>query len=274
MGNTSNRDQWAARERLRFVERAAWWRGMVNRADLREVFGISAAQASADLQAYLELNPGSLAYNLTTKRYEAAAEMRCVMHAPDLGEAVRVFFGEAPPLAAARPGGEGGKVDWLVPPDRRAKAEVERRVFLAADGGRRLGIRYWSVSGARATQREIAPHALAHDGHRWHARAWCFENGDYRDFVLSRIERADWPGEAFEPPAADEDWKRIETVVLRPHSGLDAAQRAAIERDYDMKGGTLAIRVRAAMREYLLAHLHVADAAADGPARPPHLEIA
>lgn len=274
MGNKSNRDQWAARERLRFVERAAWWRGIVNRADLREVFGISAAQASADLQAYLELNPGSLAYNLTTKRYEAAPEMRCVMHTPDLGEAVRVFFGEAPPLAASRPGGGGGKVDWLTPPDRRATPAVERRVFLATGGGRRLAIRYWSMSSSQATEREIAPHALGHDGHRWHARAWCFKNGDYRDFVLSRIERAEWPGEAFEPPVADEEWERIETLELRPHADLDEAQRAGIERDYAMQDGKLTVSVRAAMREYLLAHLHVADPEEDGQARPAHLEIA
>ncbi len=273
MGNTSNRDQWAARERLRLVERVAWWRGAVNRGDVREVFGISAAQASADLQAYLELNPGALAYNLTTKRYEASPEMQCVLHVPSLEEAVRVFLGEGAPLPPVRAAEEGGKVDWFVPPARRASEAVERRVFLAVGGGRRLEILYWSVSSGRTAQRAIAPHSLGHDGYRWHVRAWCFEHGDYRDFVLSRIERAEWPGEAFVPPAADGEWERRETVVLRPHSDLDATQRKAIERDYDMRRGRLALTVRSAMKEYLLAHLRVAATEPGEKARPPHLEL-
>lgn len=273
MGNTSNRDQWAARERLSFVERVAWWRGAVNRGDVREVFGISAAQASADLQGYLDLNPGALAYNLTTKRYEASPEMRCVLHRPSLEEAVRVFLGEGAPLSPGKPVEAGGKVDWFVPPARRASEPVERRVFLSVVGGRRLGIRYWSVSSGRATQREIAPHALGHDGYRWHVRAWCFENGGYRDFVLSRIERAEWPGEVFTPVAKDEDWERNETVVLRPHSDLDETQRKAIERDYEMRGGKLTLTVRAAMKGYLLAHLRVAVTGPGETPRPSHLEL-
>lgn len=273
MGNTSNRDQWAARERLSFVERVAWWRGAVNRGDVREVFGISAAQASADLQGYLYLNPGALAYNLTTKRYEASPEMQCVLHAPNLEEAAGIFLGEGAPLPPGRPAEGSGKVDWFVPPARRASESVERRIFLATFGGRRLGIRYWSMASGRATQREIAPHALGHDGYRWHVRAWCFENGEFRDFVLSRIERAEWPGEGFVPPARDEDWERRETVVLRPHSDLDEVQRKAIERDYEMRAGKLVLTVRAAMKEYLLAHLRVTVTGPGEKPRPPHLEL-
>lgn len=272
MGNTSNRDQWAAKERLRFIERLAWWRGVVNRGDLREVFGISAAQASADLQAYLDLNSGALAYNLTTKRYEASPEMGCVLHVPSLEEAARVFLGEGAPFAPGA-AAHGGKVDWFVPPARRPSDTVARRIFLAITGGRRVKVLYWSVSGGRASEREIAPHALGHDGYRWHARAWCFENADYRDFVLSRIERADWPGLGFSPPVADEDWERLETVVLRAHSDLDETQRKTIERDYDLKQGKLTLTMRAAMKEYWLAHLRVANTEIGGKTRPFHLEL-
>ena len=87
MGNTSNREQWAVRERLAFIERVAWWRAAVNRSDVRDLFGISAAQASSDLQAYQELNPGVLVYNVRAKRYEAARKMICVMQVPQLAEA-------------------------------------------------------------------------------------------------------------------------------------------------------------------------------------------
>ena len=275
MGNTSNKDQWAVRERLLFIERLAWWRGVVNRGDLRELFGISAAQASSDLQAYQELSPEALAYNIRAKRYESRPEMRCVLHEPRLEEAVRLFLGEAVPLPQAADERRlvGAKVDRIVLPSRRASFEVERRVFLAVAGGRRLRIKYWSVSSSRGTRREIAPHALAHDGYRWHVRAWCFENEGYRDFVLSRIEEADWPGAAYQPPAVDQEWEREETLTLTANPALDDEQRKSIERDYGMRGGKLVLHVRAAMKEYLLAHLRIPMLDEKGKPRPQHLEL-
>ncbi|MEO5913778.1 MAG: WYL domain-containing protein [Luteolibacter sp.] len=268
MGNSSTKDQWAGRERLAFIERAAWWRGVVNRGDLREVFGISAAQASADLQGYQEQNPTALAYNVRSKRYEARPEMSCVMHTPRLEEAVGMFLGTPVPLplVSAR---SDARVDIFVPPARRADAAVERRIFLALDQGKRLAVTYWSVNSSGAKRREIAPHGLGHDGYRWHVRAWCFENGDFRDFVLSRMEKAEWPGEAFTPAEKDEAWEREVTVVLRANSELDDERRKTIERDYGMKGGKLQMRMREAMKEYCLAHLRVAD----GNDRPRHLEL-
>ena len=269
MGNTSSREQWAGRERLLFIERLAWWKGVVNRGDVREVFGISAAQASADLQGYQEVNVGALVYNVRAKRYEAGEGMVCVMHEPRLEEAVSLFLGVAAPLLGmvGRPK-VTSTVDFFRPLAREADAGVQRRVFLAMDQGRRLRVKYWSVNSSRGSLREIAPHALGHDGYRWHVRAWCFEKSGYRDFVLSRMEGAEWPGEEFTTPLVDAEWERMETVVLQPHSGLDEDQRKTMIRDYGMKGGKLKIEVRAAMKEYFLAHWRVPVAG-----RPAHLEV-
>jgi hypothetical protein len=269
MGNTSNREQWAGRERLLFIERLAWWKGVVNRGDVREVFGISAAQASADLQGYQEMNSSALAYNVRAKRYEAGEGMVCVMHEPRLEDAVSIFLGVGTPLLGmvGRPK-VTATVDFFRPLVREVDAGVQRRVFLALDGGRRLRVKYWSVSSSRGSSREIAPHALAHDGYRWHVRAWCFENEEFRDFVLSRIEGAEWPGDLFTAPVVDMEWERVETVVLQPHSGLDEDQRKTMIRDYGMKGGKLKVKVRAAMKEYFLAHWRVPV-----KERPAHLEV-
>lgn len=269
MGNTSNRDQWAVRERQLFIERLAWWKGVVNRGDVRDVFGISAAQASADLQGYQEANPTALTYNVRAKRYEAGAGMVCVMHEPRLEEAVSLFLGiRVPGLCLAGRMASNATVDFFRPLVREADAGVVRRVFLALDQKRRLRVKYWSVNSSRGSLRQIAPHALGHDGYRWHVRAWCFENEGYRDFVLSRIEGAEWPGEIFTASVVDEEWQRIETVVLQPHSSLDEDQRKTIIRDYGMVGGKLKVKVRAAMKEYFLAQWRV-----PGPERPAHLEL-
>jgi hypothetical protein len=270
MGNVSNPDQWAVRERLAFVERVAWWRGSVNRSDLRDVFGISTAQASGDLHVYLEMNPGSLAYNGSAKRYESSAGMTCVLHQPRLEEAIRQFLGETAPAPVFGAGEPGSLVDHSVAPMRKASPVVERHVFQALLHHRRLRIRYWSVRSSRNSVREIAPQALGHDGYRWHVRAWCFEESGYKDFVLSRIERAEWPGAPFHPGVRDAAWENFLDVVLVPNQTLDEAQRRTIERDYGMEGGQLRFRVREAMLEYCLGHLRVRGTAQ----RPDHLELA
>lgn len=256
MGNRTT-EQWAGRERLSFIERNAWWLGAVNRGDLKKVFGISTAQASADIQGYLELNPGALAYNLSTKRYESQPEMRCALQTPQLEDAVRTYLGGSAPPAVGSNVERGAKADVCAPPLRNAPESVERRVFMAVRNNLRISVKYWSVSGNRVTQREIAPHALAHDGLRWHVRAWCFVNSDFRDFVLGRIESAEWPGSVYKPEASDQDWHRFVTIRLRPHSALSDEQRLAIERDYRMTGGFLVMEVRAAMKSYCLAMLRV-----------------
>lgn len=270
MGNTSNRDQWAGRERLLFIERLTWWKGVLNRGDVRDVFGISAAQASADLQGYQEINPTALAYSVRAKRYESGEGMVCVMHEPRIEEAVGLFLGGGTPML-----GMWGRakisptVDFFRPLAREADGAVQRRVFLAILQGKRLRVKYWSVNSSRGATREIAPHALGHDGYRWHVRAWCFRNGDFRDFVLSRVEVGEWPGDVFAAPMVDAEWERMETVVLQPHKALDEDQRKTIIRDYGMTGGKLKVKVRASMKEYFLAHWRV-----PGPGRPAHLEVA
>jgi hypothetical protein len=76
MGNKTNDRNWAATERLRFIEACAWWKGIVNQQDLVGLFGVSMAQASSDLQRYLEMNPAAFVYDSRQKRYEATTGVR------------------------------------------------------------------------------------------------------------------------------------------------------------------------------------------------------
>ena len=69
MGNASNENLWFPRTRLAFLERRAKKHGTLRRRDLQEFFGVSLAQASADLQRYQELNPGALLYSTKRKEY-------------------------------------------------------------------------------------------------------------------------------------------------------------------------------------------------------------
>ncbi len=269
MGNPTNADHWASRERLRTVERALWWRGWVGRRDLMELYGISAAQASGDLQRYLEMNPGSMLYHTSRKRYEAAPGGRWVLTEPVFEEGLAAFFSGGIRIFPGQIG-DGDAVAGVGLPDRKASPEIARGLSIAALANHEVEVDYLSVTSGKAGWRVIAPHAFGHDGYRWHARAWCAENGDYRDFVISRMKRIKWPrplsvGDL--PP--DEDWGTMETIRLKPHRKLSAQARRAIELDYGIPNdGELTLQVRRAMKNYLLAHLRV-----DQAGLPRHFEM-
>jgi len=270
MGNKTNDRNWAAVERLRFIETCAWWKGLVNRQDLGGMFGISMAQASSDLQRYLELNPAAFVYNLREKRYESTAEMKCVMTTPRLNEAVARFLGgEARGVWTGWTDENegGGCVSVLRMPVREASAVVERRVFLAVLNGLRARVRYASINSGREEWRWLRPHALGHNGARWHVRAWCETNQDFRDFTLSRIGEVDWSREGAELPHEDRDWEQWVTLRVSPHKGLNAEQRKAVERDYAMRNGTLKLKVRKAMEGYLRDRLGLVMADGKLPVR-------
>lgn len=234
------------------IERAAYWRGWVQRSDLMELFGKGSAQASADFQKYLELNPGALSYSTSRKRYEGLESMRQVLQSSRLEDAVALFMGAGrAPVTGEQTASGSVMVEWVTLPARRAPVEVERRVFQAVLHGRRLRLRYLSVHGSSDEWRWLRPHALAHSGHRWHVRAWCEKSSEYRDFTLGRIADADWPvegGSALPPDAA---WENFVTLRVRPAANLSEEQRAAVIQEYGMTDGILTLRVREAMRQYV-----------------------
>jgi hypothetical protein len=274
MGNRSNTEQWAVMERMRFIERSAYWRGTVSRPDLARVFGLSMAQASADLQQYQQENPGALAYNLNRKRYEGTEGLVPKFTTPVLEEAMALFLaGGRDALPMALPVVSDGEVVsqvYVLPmPQRRAAPEVERRVFLAVLNGLRIRVRYCSVNSGSEEWRCLHPRAFAHDGNRWHVRAWCETRDGWRDFNLSRIAAAEWPETAAAPSEPDPKDK-LEVLRVRAHRELEGTKKAAVERDYGMAQGDLELRVNGVVADYLRARLGLP--LADGSIPPPLLE--
>lgn len=266
MANTNNPEAWAAQERLRFIERSLWWRGGVQRKDLCTVFGISLAQASADLQRYFQENKDAASYDLSAKLYRGQPGMTCRFHTPELTEALSLFLNDDGmgiiPRTALGPGSggvreTGDQVVGVTLPIRKASPSVERAVFYAVWAKLSIQIDYMSLSGKKTrSRRRIVPHAFAHDGYRWHVRAWCEENKDYRDFVLSRIRSANWPEEAAPSDLPeDTEWSELDNLVLQPNPSLPEEKQESIAWDFGMEGGTLRFSVRRALRNYLLINL-------------------
>jgi DeoR/GlpR family transcriptional regulator of sugar metabolism len=64
-------DRWFYRQRQQWIMQMLHVYGFINRGHLMRKFEISTMQASIDLQQFLTNYPGVMAYNKSTKRYEA-----------------------------------------------------------------------------------------------------------------------------------------------------------------------------------------------------------
>lgn len=250
MGNTTNPDRWDARQRLEFIETAAWWRGLIRRSDLVNEFGISLPQASADLQAYLETNPGSLDYDLRAKTYVAAASMVPRLTHPVLRDAVRRLIPDRASTAA-----EPSIVGYIDLPYRSEPAETTKHLFRAVWQKKAIEVRYVSLNGGTETWRWISPHAFAHDGYRWHVRALCHRDQRFKDFVIGRMPEVREPVASSEITGPDHEWNTMVKIRLRPHRKLTDIQQRAIKLDFEMRQGLVTLEVRKSMLNYTLAYL-------------------
>jgi hypothetical protein len=265
--------RWSVERRLAFIEERLFWLGEINRTDLVRRFGVSLGQASADIARYLAHAPAGLAYDKSAKRYVAGSAFRPLLGKPDaarfLGELRLVDAGLLPveeALAGAAPPFDAAPV-----PERRVDPFVLRAVLAAIRRGEAIEVSYQSMSRAEPLRRVIAPHALAYDGFRWHARAFDREAGAFRDFVLGRLGRLGRPRQVppvppVPLPPEDRDWHAFVTLEIAPHPGLTPAQAKAIALDYGIRRGKAAIRIRRALLFYALRRLGL-DVAPD--ARPP-----
>lgn len=243
--------------RLQFIDWRLFWEGRINRSDLEERFGVSTPQASVDLRHYREFAGANIEYNATQKRYVASKNMRprfvpnsanfLLLQLRALANGVLkrndLWFSEIP------------AADVAPEISRDVRAEVLRRVLDAIRTRRALTVWYQSLTSSR--RRDIAPHAIAFDGHRWHARAWCCDSQEFRDFVLSRIERLGKLKPATFNPEHDLEWNGTVKLRLCPHPDLTEEQSEAIQLDYDMRNGVREIEIRLSLAYYFIKRMNL-----------------
>jgi WYL domain len=270
--------RWGVEQRLEFIEFQLFWEGGLNRADITRFFGISVPQASKDLSQYQELAPNNVVYDRSEKRYFAAKNFTPRFLRPDPDRylsqlrlvaegAVRrdeSWISRPPPFES------------LPMPRRIVDPSVLRTTLAAIREGQAVEIRYQSLSGNRpqATWRWISPHAIAFDGHRWHARAYCHIDRGFKDFLLPRILKTRATALAEASSGDDAVWNEIVTVALKPHPGLSDDQKRVVAQDFGMKGGRLDVKVRLALLYYLLKRLNLDFEEENRSAREQHVVLA
>lgn len=259
------------RERLAYIEVVANFCGELTRADIEKRFGMKPAASSRDLATYRRLAPNNLAYEPSLRRhvpterfkplFPSSAERVLSWLKAGMGEGLDVGVKPPVPIVSASD---------LVNPDLATLATLTRAIA----SKRLCKVEYLSLSSGRSS-RTLAPIALADTGLRWHLRAYDRKNKRFSDFVLTRIARAEGLSEASEPHErleSDTQWARVVRVELGAHPGI--AHPEAIEADYGMQGGILALEMRAPLVGYALRRWSVdCSAAASLDPKQHHLRL-
>ncbi|WAH59468.1 WYL domain-containing protein [Pseudomonas silvicola] len=247
--------RWDLALRYRLIETVAWWEGRLTTGHLIQSFGISRQQASKDINTYInEHAPENLTYDKQIKGYvptsvfaprfienSASAYLHLLYQNNERQDHI-----EGLALAYAH-------TRVLEVPDRPIRPEVLRPLLKACREGLRLETEYVSLNTPQAEVRLIAPHTLVYTGMRWHVRAYCEKNGQYRDFVLSRLRgEPELLGLSDNGSAADVDWNTDIDVVITPDPRLEPVQKAIIETDFGMVDGQLLVPSRRALVKYVL----------------------
>jgi len=238
------------RDRLAFIELRVRFVGEIRRQDLVTRFGIQSAAATRDLALYKELSPGNIDYDPKGKAYVLGQDFRPVFDYPP--ERVMSWltqgFGDGEPMRLKA---------WVVSespsrlthPDLDVLASVTRAIHQECA----LAVDYHSISSGKSG-REIVPFALIDNGLRWHVRAFDRKSQEFRDFVITRIKNPvvlkGQPVLPHERSDQDIQWTRIVELELVPHP--DQPRPEITQMDYAMTGGSIRMRVRAAVAGYML----------------------
>lgn len=242
----------AQRQRLAYIEFRVWFYGEVSRKDVLERFEVATAAGTRDLALYRELAPLNVSYEHKAYRY-LPTFVPLFEH-----EVERVLAALTCGFGAGEPARGGAPVSHAVPGRlNQPQLETLATVTRAMQGGYALRLIYHSMKTG-AGFREIVPHALVDSGLRWHVRAYDRTKGQFRDLVLTRMERVVPLPEATEKQfaAADEkavadlQWNQWVTLHLEPHPAHPHPE--TIERDYGMQHGRLTVTLRAAVVGYVL----------------------
>jgi predicted DNA-binding transcriptional regulator YafY len=247
------------RERLAYIDFRLYFFGEIGRPDLSGRFGVAPAGATRDLALYREIAPQNIEFDGSNKIYRIGKDFAPLFeHASQrVLSALALGFGD----------GVNGESHALLPCESPAalsspKMEVLAPICRAIHAKRPVAIHYHSMSSGES-ERVIVPFALVDTGLRWHVRAFDRKSGEFRDFVVTRIEAPtllDEEPKSNERPDNDIQWTRIVELDFVPHPRLSRPE--IIRMDYGMTDGSIRMRIRAAVAGYMLLRWSV-DASPD-----------
>lgn len=229
----------AQRERLIFLDQCLTWRGMANRRDLVERFGISTAQAALDFRTYLSLSRATPPIYDPVRKTYFVSEAHVPLVPSNLAQAFGALFDDE----------EHGLPSALPRPNRCAEPKVIARLYQAIKSESALYVRYTSMTSGADGGQWLAPTRFISDGEVVHVRAFSFKHNEFRNYLPVRIEADSTFEEKSRGDALPEDgdWNTKVIIWLRPKSSLSGRQADVVRREYGFDGEFLRVETRKAL---------------------------
>lgn len=251
--------KWENILRFRCLEIILLWEGKLTTKHLQSTFGIKRQQASRDFQAYRNIAPDNMVYDPGIKGYKVTNSFTPLFSKGTVEEYFHLveangFFEEIMAKSELPP----SFTHLLKVPQRNVDPLIIRKVIDACRRGQRIEVNYGSMSTPEGEERIIAPHSIVSSGYRWHTRAYCEKNREYRDFMLGRIfDVTDELGPAINHPEEDQDWHIYMTLELIPNPLLTPDQQKLIAIERGFINNIQTITTRRATANYLLQYMQI-----------------
>lgn len=246
---------YSQKQRLAYIDFLLMFRGQFNRVDITDKYELGMATANKDISLYLDIAPDNLRFDAIKRCYFQTENFNPVFEY-DTNKTLAKLSNQINDNFA-------GVIETSFPVEAPLQLNVPD-IFIVAKlvqaiiNEKAVSIIYTSLSsGSKA--REIIPHTIVDNGLRWHVRAFDRQSNSFRDFVITRISKATIKPNIiaeFETQIEDNQWQRTMELHLVPHPE-NVNFRQAIELDYGMDNGVLAITTRAALAGYVLRRWNI-----------------
>lgn len=229
----------AQRQRLLFLDQCFTWRGMANRKDLVERFGISMPQAAQDFRLYLDrIGRSKPNYDPAKKSYFSTARTSLATR-ESLSDVFHIL-------------GEPSSDASLPRPRRRANPQIVARLYQAMRAGQSIEVRYTSMNSGTGKDEWIAPTHFTSDGEAVHLRAYSFRHREYRNYLPIRVDTSSSFAvrDQSEALPEDVDWEARVRISLRPKRSLSPEQAEVVRREYGFEKDLLIIETNKVLEFY------------------------
>lgn len=256
--------------RLHQMELLLRWEGHIGNQRLRDLFGLSVTRASEWLKEFRELNPYWTRWNSVMRRFEATPTFYQFAERDMMAS-----LGQYLTLTGLPTAMDASPQDVIVaafpditPPSPKIFADLSE----AARTGCAVEILYRSMRNPSPHPRKISPHSIIHAGRRWHVRAYCELNKDFRDYALGRISDVVIAGPASCKKEADSAWMTEVPIRLVAHPELSLEQGSLIRFEYFHNTSARVTTCRGALVNYFIQDVRAAiDIRTQ---RPPEYQLA
>ena len=252
-------------QRLTMLKLLLVWEGRLNRGRLMELFDLGSNWASVWIREFRKDYPDWLEWDTKTRSFHATPQAYKAWRGPEtkhLADAASLaqylaLVGLPYAITSMEPGHASILAAFpdLSTPNPEHFAVLSEAIRL----GRVVQLTYRSMKTPEAHQRTISPHNMIRAGRRWHIRAYCEDNQDFRDYSLGRIVGAKMlPTVASKGEKDDEAWMAKVPVRLVAHPDLTPEQESLIRFEYFFNTSARVETCRGALVSYFIQDVRAA----------------